>query len=156
MAQEAENVSYFHLSGAMLEIGSIITPGNWGRVLRHYGWRHQESLKEMALEYARQVRFSHRPSRLDCAFVFLTAPEARDFRARVSPFNSHVLYRVTLIDPGARSHITDTRLSSPQGSLHYDWPDAYWRDFDPATVAIPGAQLALKKVRDAYPAGVQP
>jgi hypothetical protein len=33
MAQKTEILSYFHLSGANLAVGSIIEPGNWGRVL---------------------------------------------------------------------------------------------------------------------------
>ena len=72
MAIEVEPISYFHLSGAMLEPGSLILPGNWGRVIRSAGWRHDYSLRELALEDARVSRYPDRPSRLDAAFIFLT------------------------------------------------------------------------------------
>jgi hypothetical protein len=131
---------YFHLSGASLAVGSVIQPGNWGRIIRTVGWRHPEALKEMALENARNTRFSHRPSRLECAFAFVDGDEARNFRARIPGFTHHLLYRVSLLDPDAVSHVTDSRLSGPQlnSLLDDNWADAYWKDFDPATLVIPG------------------
>jgi hypothetical protein len=129
---------YYHLSGALLAPGSIIKAGNWGRIIRHWGWQHNEAMKEMALEDARRSRFAHRPSRLDGIFVFLDVTEARNFRQRIVSFASHILYRVSLTEPSALSHVTDTRLSGPQASLRHDWADVYWMDFDPATLVIPG------------------
>jgi hypothetical protein len=140
MAQQTEKLNYFHLSGAHLAIGSIIEPGNWGRILRFHGWRHSEALKEMALEHARLSRFKDRPSRLEGAFVFLTVDEARAFRANNSVFNSHILYRVTLVNPAAAFHITDLRLANPLGLFRSDWADVYWQPFDPATIAVPGIE----------------
>ena len=55
-----EPSSYYHLSGALLELGSIILPGNWGRVLTAIGWGHGQSLREMALEDARAARYPQR------------------------------------------------------------------------------------------------
>lgn len=138
MAENEGSTSYFHLSGTNLAVGSIIEPGNWGRIIRFLGWRHSEALKEMALEETRKTRFPDRPSRLEVAFVFITEAEARGFRARIAAFNSHILYRVTLVNPHALTHITDTRLSGPQGELRPDWADVYWQEFDPATLAVPG------------------
>lgn len=129
---------HFHLAGPILAVGSVIKPGNWGRIIRGYGWSHTQAIKEMALENARVLRFPHRPSRLDSAFVFLTADEGRDFRQRIGGFTHHVLYRVSLDNPSALSHVTDSRLSGPQGSLHHDWTDFYWREFDPTSLVIPG------------------
>jgi hypothetical protein len=57
--------------------------------------------------------------------VFLDVTEARNFRQRIPAFASHILYRVSLTDPGALSHVTDTRLAGPQGSLRHDWADLY-------------------------------
>lgn len=122
----------------MLEPGSIILPGNWGRVLRAAGWRHVSALAEQALEAARLARFPHRPSRLDSAFACVTEQEARDFMHRTSSFNNHLLYAVTLVDPSAASHITDSRLCVPQGKLRHDWADVYWMDAQHQAAAIPG------------------
>jgi hypothetical protein len=126
------------LAGPILAPGSIIEPGNWGRIIRTMGWRHDLAIREMALENARVLRFPHRPSRLDSVFVFLTADEARNFRSRIQAFGHHILYRVRLADPSAVSHITDNRFSGPQGALHHDWADMYWRDFDPSNTVVPG------------------
>lgn len=128
--------SYYHLSGAHLESGSIIVPGNWGRVIRHYGWQHNFALREMALEAARIRLAPHLPSRMDAAFVLPTLEEARAFRTNSQGWQSHLLYRVTLCDPNATSHVVDSRLCGPAGTLRADWADAYW--LDPAAAAIPG------------------
>lgn len=133
-----EPIDYYHLSGAMLEPRSIIHAGNWGRVITHLQWRHNEALREMALEDARRTRFPHRPSRLEAVFVFLTEQEAREFRSRNGGFNSHLLYRVTLIDPSALSFVTDSRLCGPVGTLRPNWADVYWTGGDPAQMGIPG------------------
>lgn len=130
MDNSKATLDYFHLSGALLEIGSVIRPGNWGRVITVTGWRHPEAIKEMALEYVRRSRFPDRPSRLACAFAFLTIDEARNFRGRIPGFGSHILYRVNLADADAPSHIADSRLSGPQGTLHDSWPEHYWREYD--------------------------
>jgi hypothetical protein len=138
MASETEKISYFHLSGAMLAPGSIIMPGNWGRVIRVYGWQHNQAIREMALEQARLARDPNLPSRMEAAFVMPTLEEARTFRANTQGFQQHILYRVTLCDPAASSHITDSRLCSPQGTVRADWATIYWLDWQAQAAAIPG------------------
>lgn len=120
----------FHLCGPILERGSVILPGNWGRILRLYGWRHAHSIREHALEEARKALAPHLPSRLACAFVFLSRQEAEAFRgsvldARQSGFAAHVLYRVRLLDPSAPWFLTDGRNVSPTDT-HVAWPRNYW------------------------------
>ena len=133
---------YFHLSGSLLAPGSIIMPGNWGRIIRALGWQHPLALREMALEDARLGRHSHRPSRLDSAFVMPTLGEARDFRRLFGGFGSHLLYRVTLCEPDAVSHLTDSRLCGPVGPIRHDWADIYWLDADVQAASIPGMDWA--------------
>jgi hypothetical protein len=140
MAQETEKINYFHLSVTHLAVGSTIEPGNWGRMLRFHGWNHAEAIKEMALEATRLARFKDRPSRLQAAFVFLTTDEAHRFRTRNAIFVSHILYRVTLVNPSAASHITDALFSAPQGLFRHNWTDVYWQPLDQATTAIPGIE----------------
>jgi hypothetical protein len=113
-------------------------PGNWGRIIRRFGWQHSLAVREMALETARIAEFPHHPSRLDSAFVFLTVEEARQFRNSVQGFGQHVLYRVALSNPEAASHLTDSRLCAPQGTLRPDWARVYWLDADAQAAAIPG------------------
>lgn len=78
---------------------------------------------------------------MESAFVFLTLDEARAFRQQNSGqggFGQHLLYRVSLSDPTALSHVTDSRLCVPQGAFRHDWADVYWMDFDAQAAAIPG------------------
>jgi hypothetical protein len=130
--------SYFHLSGAMLGPRSVVLPGNWGRMIKVHGWQHNQALREMALEAARLADFPYRPSRLEAAFVMPTAEEARNFRRQVGGFGQHLLYRVSLCDPKAASHLTDSRLCGPHGTIRPNWARVYWMDFDDQPGAIPG------------------
>jgi len=136
---ELANVTdYFHLSGASLAPGSIILPGNFGRMIRSIGWPHGQALREMALEDARLARFPHRPSRLQCAFAFVTVQEARNFRVNINGFQYHVLYRVSLSQPQSEAFVTESRLCGPCGDLRVDWPDAYWAGDGAQATLIPG------------------
>lgn len=137
-----DTLDFYHLFGGLLRVGSIIEPGNWGRIVKAAGWRHNASVREAALEQSRLSRFSHRPSRLEAAFVCLTLPEAIAFRASNSSFAFHKIYRVRLCDPSAASHITDARLCLPQGTFHADWADIYWMDHAAQASAIPGIDWA--------------
>ena len=131
-------MDFYHLSGGLLGKGSIIEPGNWGRIVRIHGWAHPSARHEAALEQARLARFPAKPSRLDAAYVCPTVEDARSFRSVTPGFGQHILYRVSLCDPNANSHTTDPRLCFPQGAFRYDWADAYCLDYDPAGASIPG------------------
>jgi hypothetical protein len=100
------------------------------------------AFREMALEDSRVCRFPQRPSRLDAAFVLLTLEEARNFRQLSNGFREHIVYRVSLCDPGARSHVTDSRLCGPVGPIRHNWADVYWMDPEAQAAAIPGVDLA--------------
>jgi hypothetical protein len=117
-------VTFFHLAGIQLAPGSIIEPGNWGRIILATGPQHPEYQREFALENARLAKCPHKPSRLKAAFISVDAGEAKN--------------RVELAEPHAPSHLTDTRLGKPQGTQAYEWADLYWRDYDAAAIEIPG------------------
>ncbi len=119
----------FHLCPVRLAIGSVILPGNWGRVIRRSGWGHTRALPEIALELVRQAKSPTLPSRLDCAFAFLTISEARLFWAEQrgrSPFD--VLYRVSLADLAAPTFVTDWSRVTPNGGVSSAWADDYWSE----------------------------
>jgi hypothetical protein len=122
----------------MLRTGSIIEPGNFGRIILATGPNHVQWNREQALESARLARHTGKPSRLKAAFVSIDESEARSFRARIPGFGYHILYRVSACDANAPSHLTDTRLCDRQSHLPYDWSDLYWSDYDPAKIVIPG------------------
>jgi hypothetical protein len=130
-------MDYYHLSGGLLATGSIIEPGNWGRIIRAWGWQHPHALRELALEHARLSRFNHRPSRLESAFALMSLGEAKLF-GQEPGFEKHLLYRVSLCDENAKSHVTDSRLCMPRGSFRSDWADVYWLNDADQPAAIPG------------------
>lgn len=138
-------MDFYHLLGASLAVGSIIEPGNFGRIVRALAWQHGHAFREMALEDARLARFPHRPSRLDCAFCFITDDEARRFRTSIQGFAQHILYRVSLVDPKAASHVTDHRFCTGQGTFRANWADIYWMDFNAQAAAVPGINWTTAK-----------
>ena len=130
--------AFFHLAATVLVQGSIIAPGNFGRVLRFHGWRHTQALREMAIEASRKARFSHLPSRFEAAFAFETQEEAFRFKSTNPGFEAHICYRVRLREPEALCFTTDWRLVSPFGDFFGAWPDVYWHGV--ITTSIPGIQ----------------
>lgn len=126
--------SFFHLAGQSLGPGSTILPGNWGRVIRRWGWVHTLAVREMALETYRLAHHPDLPSRMEAAFVFLTVEEANALKVgeggQRTGFEQHCLYRVRLTVPYAPSFVADHRLVAPVGPLRHDWAELYWRGLD--------------------------
>ncbi len=104
---------YFHLTSIKLDIGSIINPGNWGRLIRRYqrlaannatvgdGWLLS---RELIFEAVRLKDFADRPSRWHSAFCCLSLPDAIAYQARTDLAKFNVIYRVQLVDVEAPSH----------------------------------------------------
>lgn len=118
--------TYFHLCGIPLSEGSIILPGNYGRIIRKAEWRHESGMRELAIEAARLARFAFRPSRFDCAFAFTEEDEARWFRSTYPGFQFHNLFRVRLKDENANSFIANVLSLPPSIPFESNWPDRYW------------------------------
>ncbi len=118
----------FHLCGVPLAPGSIVNAGNWGRVVSLHGWRHDQALREAALESARLGKYAARPSRLTSAFCFPTVAEAKNFRATYAGFAAHILYEVTLADSTKPQHLVHSYLCAPQGPYRPHWAELYWED----------------------------
>jgi hypothetical protein len=106
--------TYFHCAGAILEAGSVIGPGNWGRMLRMYEQAPNQGLptnhfREALLELARQVHAPTKPSRLNALFAVPSLPEAVAFRNKYQRTN--LIYEVvpTVDRPGI--HFGDYELA---------------------------------------------
>jgi hypothetical protein len=73
-AAQMQPVTYFHCAPMRLAAGSIIEPGNWGRMLRLYevtnGQIQGNVLNEALLEFARQL---HAPTAPKAAMHLCTA-----------------------------------------------------------------------------------
>ncbi|QQO31164.1 DUF2441 domain-containing protein [Bradyrhizobium diazoefficiens] len=114
---------YFACS-LLLEAGSVVRPGNWGRIVRLIGNRHTEWPRETILEEVRAKEFPALPSRFDCAFVIDAEEEARFYFSKFAPLA--VLYEVALIGPAAKSHEADWKGTGPYDDTK-EWARRYWR-----------------------------
>lgn len=90
---------YFHLSPTLLEVGSIIKPGNFGRVIECYRSNNMGpmTVRELTFEIARLKNFADRPSRFKSVFLFPTLEHAM---AHLQRFDvSSLIYEVELTEP---------------------------------------------------------
>lgn len=125
----------FHLVHVRLAPGSVILPGNYGRLIRRIGWQHSNALREAVLENVRAAAFPDRPSRLSCVFCLPSEDSARVFQAENDGFPHHVLHRVRVV-AGLGSgrvpvHRTDWRWVNPAATAGEVpgtvWAERYWR-----------------------------
>lgn len=115
----------FHCCSTPLGPGSIILPGNWGRIVGKLGFAHGAALRELVLEDVRAREFPSLPSRLACAFAIETLEDAIAYRNAAALVS--LIYEVDFVDPAASHHQTDYALIAPSGALNLDWARAYWR-----------------------------
>jgi Protein of unknown function (DUF2441) len=108
----------------MLDRGSIVLPGNWGRIVRLIGSAHQEWQRETILEEIRKAEFPNLPSRLECAFVIDQLDEAQYYIANFARLA--LLYEVALIDNNFPTHEADWKGTGPYDQSN-DWARRYWR-----------------------------
>jgi hypothetical protein len=110
---------YFYCCSLPLETGSIIRPGNWGRILRLYTPQSSPNswvlTRELAWESVRLRAFPEKPSRFDGIFVCLNEKDIDEFIASSKRFID-LRYEVELIDSNAISHIGDWTLANMQNT----------------------------------------
>jgi hypothetical protein len=127
----------FHFNSSLLEPGSIVRPGNWGRIVRLFGDRHREWNRECRLEQIRQTEFPHLPSRFDCIFFFETAVEAEHYNTALNQKGLMVFYEVEVMSLNAPQHVADWQGTGPYDSD--EWARRYWRgDIMPGRGPAPG------------------
>lgn len=93
---------YFHLCPTMLEPGSVIKPGNFGRVIDSYRPNNLGPLavRELAFEVARLKHFADKPSRFNSIFLFPTLGHAQAHLFRFDV--SSLIYEVELTEPESK------------------------------------------------------
>lgn len=109
--------TYFHSAPLMLAPGSVIAPGNWGRILNAYRQNAGNAwllAREFVFESVRASEFPSLPSRLSCAFVFERLEDVNKYQNEFTRWNS--IYQVELVEPGASYHRA--------GFNHVQFPDA--------------------------------
>lgn len=106
----------------MLQLGSVIEHGNWGRVNRlpNADPNHIVAvLRESALENARRLVSLLKQSRLNCVFLFDDISIARKYGEKYA--RSSVLYEVTPINEHYSAHIGDYEITiDPQNTRNLD------------------------------------
>jgi hypothetical protein len=112
-----EPMPLYHSSPVLLEIGSVVLPGNYGRILYARGKAHPLWERERTLEQVRKQRYSAKPSRLTSTFSCTSLDTAR-FYARVPSLKGEValypvLYEVEKVDPAAIEHRADFNVVQP-------------------------------------------
>ncbi len=88
---------YFHCAPIRLGAGSIIEPGNWGRIKRAFEQAPTTNYRELALEFGRLALNPKAPSRLDCVFCCENRADADQYVATHSALS--VVHEVELVDP---------------------------------------------------------
>lgn len=90
----------FHCAPIKLGAGSIIEPGNWGRLHNFHNWANPQCVArdfaELALDYARKTINPELPSRLNCVFCFDDQNYARNYMAQCAPMS--VLHQVEPVE----------------------------------------------------------
>lgn len=109
--------SYFYCYSLPLAAGSVINPGNWGRILRMYTQQTNAQpwvlIRELAYEGVRRQQFPAKPSRFDGLFVCETEADLKDFRMAANR-RLDIGYEVELVDPSASCHRGDRTLPNLQ------------------------------------------
>jgi hypothetical protein len=101
---------YFYCYSLPLDVGSVIRPGNWGRILRTYTPQTSPNawllIRELVYELVHTKHFATKPSRFDCLFLCLSEADLNEFRA-TSNRHLDLGYEVELVNPEASSHLGD-------------------------------------------------
>ncbi|MGG2078217.1 DUF2441 domain-containing protein [Lelliottia nimipressuralis] len=110
---------YYHFHAIPLEAGSIILPGNWGRMLETYTTADINYIlaREQTYEMVRLQSFNHLPSRLNCVFLF------EDINSALNSYHHFprcLLSEIELVDPSQPIHKGDMGLAdSPNSPTPY-------------------------------------
>ncbi|PCJ70284.1 MAG: hypothetical protein COA62_06680 [Rhodobiaceae bacterium] len=100
-------MTLYHCAPIPLEAGSVIKPGNWGRLINTY--EHQQfgnnsgiAFRELAFEHVRVQEFPQKPSRLTSCFALDGLEPATTYWSNSSPLG--ILYEVDLVDKNSKIH----------------------------------------------------
>lgn len=110
---------YFYCYSLPLEVGSVIRPGNWGRILRTYTPQTSPNawnlIRELIFELVRARAFPAKPSRFEGIFLCLGEAGLDEFKKAT---NRHldIGYEVELVDNQAASHSGDWSVANLQNT----------------------------------------
>jgi len=113
---------YYYCYSLPLEPGSVIKPGNWGRILKKYTPQTSPNcwlfVRELVYESVRREAFPHKPSRFDSIFLCFTENDLIEFRD-TNNRRLDIAYEIEVIDETTPSHIGDLTLANMANTDDY-------------------------------------
>jgi len=113
----------FHFLPAEKPRGTIVEPGNFGRLLRdlHEGIASNGRVfvlgmlcREMLFELIRVKHYPQLPSKLACVFVLPTWADAEAYGRNNDSDGRQILHEVSLENPDAKTHLAWISHCTPQ------------------------------------------
>lgn len=128
-------MTVFHFAPLRLGAGSIIQPGNWGRMLKRYHVNNNmidwKMARELVFEQIRSASFAAKPSRLDACFALPTSDDAQKYRQHNDTNFLQVLHEVEVVDQTSPTHVAALSYTSFAGNPFLDSQRmaalSYWR-----------------------------
>lgn len=126
------NRKYYWLCSYILESGSIILPGNWGRMVKEY--TNQNNLfiyyREQLFEEVRLKSYSNLPSRLTSTFLCENIESLKAFKQSTNRYFD-LTYEVELLDDKPIFETDWTYANFPEGTFKIfeleKLPYTYWK-----------------------------
>lgn len=115
---------FYHCAPVKLGVGSIIEPGNWGRVISIWAYRHALYHREMVFENVRQALKPKAPSRMEALFACLSLEDARSYCA-VEDNKNALIYECETMDDDANTFMAPLNAFGLK-SGDYDMAMQYW------------------------------
>lgn len=110
-------IQYYYCCSLPLEPGSIIKPGNWGRIIKTYTPQTSPNswllARELIFEQVRFKYFAEKPSRFESVFLCLDEATIKDFR-NSNNRKLDIIYKVELVDIDKPQHTGDYNLANIQ------------------------------------------
>lgn len=119
---------FFHVAPILLSPGSVILPGNWGRILRVYLQANDILFREYVLEGIRKSKYPEKPSRLNAVFLLETFEEAFWYKNNLA--STSLVYEVEAETVGVITHCGNYTRVGPINQLILDavprYAEEYW------------------------------
>jgi hypothetical protein len=147
---DSMEVIVYHAAPTMIGEGSIILPGNWGRMLRRHTEASSTLLRECILDSVRTQKFPDKPSRMTALFAVETLEEAIRYRDSNCPNN--LIYELSIDTRDLTIHRGNYNFFMPPGLQVLDGfhqlADRYWSEqaTEYVELVIPGPAKVMRMV----------
>lgn len=131
--------TYFHISATMLGEGTVVLPGNYGRILRAYSTgpggaqgNFSALARELIFESVRKQHHPEKVSRFEACFLFESYEAVQNFGHYINATGA--IYEASIVNPDAKIHRGDfsmfqdhtLQVQAPFMALHERQAVDYW------------------------------